>query len=356
LSGTDVLYVFNSAVQSTQINEWMAHFESSGIDRRMHWIGATPVIVAAHTEGTVAGQPHLCQPDAVVRSTGGLRFGHRDLRPTGTVVSIGPATVGDGGIAVFAGPCAVESREQVDEIAAAVARYGAVGLRGGAFKPRTSPYSFQGLRWAGLDMLAETRRAVGLPVVTEVVDVRHVERIAKVADALQVGARNMQNFELLKEVGLVGVPVVLKRGFGATVEEFLAAAEYVLAAGNDQVVLCERGIRTFEPATRFTLDISAVALLKQLTHLPVMVDPSHSTGIPSLVEPVALAAVAAGADALLIDVHTRPEQALCDGNQAILPAVFGDLMARLEMLGLGLGRQMAAVPVALGAATLGSTA
>jgi 3-deoxy-7-phosphoheptulonate synthase len=273
-----------------------------------------------------------------VRGRGELRLAHRELVPSGTVVSIGPTTVGDGAVTVFAGPCAVESREQLMATATSVVRRGAAGLRAGAFKPRTSPYSFQGLRWAALELLAEARACTGLPVVTEVVDPAHVERLAEVTDALQVGARNMQNFSLLSEVGRAGKPVVLKRGFGATVEELLSASEYVLAGGNDQVVLCERGIRTFENATRFTLDLSSVALLKRRTHLPVMVDPSHASGIPELVEPLALGAVAVGADALLIDVHVQPERALCDGKQALRPAEFGRLMERLDGVAAGLGR------------------
>jgi 3-deoxy-7-phosphoheptulonate synthase len=224
--------------------------------------------------------------------------------------------------------------------AAAVTDHGAVGLRGGVFKPRTSPHSFQGLQWDGLDLLAEARERTGLPVVTEVVDPEHVKRLAAVVDGLQIGARNMQNFALLTAAGQSGLPVVLKRGFGCTVEETLAAAEYLLLEGNDQVVLCERGIRTFEPSARFTLDLTAVALWKQRTHLPVMVDPSHSGGHPELVEPLSLAAVAAGADALLIDVHVAPEQALCDGNQALRPQQFADLMSRLAPLAAALGRHM----------------
>lgn len=257
-------------------------------------------------------------------------------------MTIGSAVIGDGDVAVFAGPCAVENPGQMMSTAGAVARHGAVGLRGGAFKPRTTPYSFQGLKWAGLDLLVRAREETGLPILTEVVDPRHVERMAEVVDGFQIGTRNMQNFELLTEVGRSGMPAVLKRGFGCTVDELLTAAEYLLAEGNDQVVLCERGIRTFEGATRFTLDLSAVALLKRRTHLPVMVDPSHSLGIPDLIEPLTLAAVAAGADALLIDVHVQPEQALCDGKQALLPEDFARLMGRLEMLALGVGH--AAVP------------
>jgi len=339
MSGIEILYVFEPTVRAGQLEEWIAHFELSGAEATLQPLGDTPVIVTSEP-AVVPVPPHLPEPVAVVRSSGGFRLGRRELRPAGTTVSIGSAQIGDGSISVIAGPCAVECGEQLDTTAGLVARYGAVGLRGGAFKPRTSPYAFQGLKWRGLELLAEARRKTGLPIVTEVVDTRHVGRVARVADALQIGARNMQNFELLWEVGAAGLPVVLKRGFGCTVDEVLAAAEYILTAGNDQVILCERGIRTHEHLTRFTLDISAVALMKQHSHLPVMVDPSHSTGLPALVEPVSMAGVAAGADALLVDVHARPEQALCDGGQALTPAGFRLLMGRLDMLAMGLGRRM----------------
>ncbi len=357
MSSSEILYVFNPTIHPADLSEWVTHLELFGATATLQRLGDTPVIVTNDPETTVPAPPLLPAPAAVVRSGDGFRLGRRELRPAGTVVSVGPTDVGNGNIAVFAGPCSVESAEQLDAAAAVVAQYGAVGLRGGAFKPRTSPYSFQGLKWSALELLDETRRKTGLPIVTEVVDTRHVEQVASVANALQIGARNMQNFELLKEAGAAGLPIVLKRGFGCTVDELLVAAEYILTIGNDQVILCERGIRTFEKATRFTLDISAVALIKQRSHLPVMVDPSHSTGVRTLVEPASLAAVAAGADALLIDVHTRPEQALCDGKQALLPADFRDLMGRLDMLAMGLGRQMSsAVSREKCDATLGTSA
>lgn len=339
MSRNEFIYAFEPTAQPG-IEGWLRHFDSTGTTAGVQRLGDTIVIVARGPGTELAAPVTLPQPIAIVKSAGDFRLGRRELRPGGTVVSIGSAKVGDGSIAVFAGPCAVENREQMMATAAVAERFGSVGLRGGAFKPRTSPYSFQGLKWAGLTLLDEARARTGLPILTEVVDPQHVERIAAVADGLQIGARNMQNFELLAAAGKAGVPVVLKRGFGCTVDETLAAAEYILAQGNDQVVLCERGIRTFEHATRFTLDISAVALMKQRSHLPVMVDPSHAIGIPSLVEPVSLAAAAAGADALLIDVHVDPEQALCDGKQALLPADFHKLMGRLEMLAMGLGRKM----------------
>lgn len=333
--------VFDPTVDQCDLDGWMQHFGAAGVAVTMHRLGSAAVITAKDPPSRLPVPGGLASPRQIVRSTDQFRLFRRELRPHGTLVSIGPVVVGDGSIAVVAGPCAVESREQVLATATAVAQYGAVALRGGAFKPRTSPYSFQGLCWEGLDLLAEARSLTGLPVVTEVVEPGHVERVGAVADALQIGARNMQNFSLLREVGRSGMPVILKRGFGTTVDELLSASEYVLTQGNDQIVLCERGIRTFEPSQRFTLDLGSVALIKQRTYLPVMVDPSHALGIRELVEPLALGAAAVGADALLIDVHTEPRTALCDGAQALLPAEFSRLVNRLEMLTMGLGRKVA---------------
>jgi 3-deoxy-7-phosphoheptulonate synthase len=236
------------------------------------------------------------------------------------------------GFTLIAGPCAVESREQTLSTAVCVAAAGATMLRGGAYKPRSSPHSFQGLGRAGLRVLAEAREATGLPVVTELTDVRELEPVLGVADVIQVGARNMQNFALLTEIGRSGRPVLIKRGAAATVDDLLLAAEYVLAEGNDAVTLCERGIRTFERSTRFTLDLSAVPVLKERTDLPVIVDPSHAAGRRALVRPLSLAAVAAGADGLIVEVHPDPEQALCDGPQALTTAEFADYAG--EVLGL----------------------
>jgi 3-deoxy-7-phosphoheptulonate synthase len=341
MTDSELVLVFGGDVDQPGVEQWVRYFDSTGASAATQRLGAATVLVAKGVTVALPRHGQLPQPMEAVRSCGGIRLGRRELFPAGTLVSIGPATVGNGDIAVFAGPCAVETREQMVATAASVASHGAVGLRGGAFKPRTSPYAFQGLRWPGLDLLAEARDLTGLPVVTEVIEPAHVAPFAEVTDAFQIGARNMQNFALLTEVGKTGMPVVLKRGFGATVDELLAAAEYVLAEGNDQVVLCERGIRTFECSTRFTLDLSAVAVLKRRTHLPVMVDPSHASGLPELIEPLTLAAAAVGADALLIDVHVRPEQALCDGRQALLPTQFGQLMHRLRLLAMGLGREVA---------------
>jgi 3-deoxy-7-phosphoheptulonate synthase len=243
-----------------------------------------------------------------------------------TTIRVGTHVVGNGGVSVIAGPCAVESREGIIDIAREVKAQGATFLRGGAFKPRSSPYSFRGLGEEGLKHLAEASSLTGLPVVTEVLTPEHVEVVAEYADVLQIGARNMQNFALLDAVGKQDKPVFLKRGLMATVKELLLSAEYILAGGNSQVILCERGIRTFENETRNTLDISAVPLLKQLSHLPVIVDPSHAVGKRALVGPVALAAVAAGADGLMIEVHPKPEEALSDGPQSLTLEDFGALM------------------------------
>ncbi len=272
----------------------------------------------------------------------GPRLVLRSRRPQGTRIALltprGPAEFG-GAFVVMAGPCAVESEAQVSEIARAVAEAGCAVLRGGAFKPRTSPYSFQGLGARGAQLLVDAARASGLATVSEVLDPEELPALEGVA-LLQVGARNMQNIALLKALSRLRRPVLLKRGPGATVEEWLNAAEYLLAGGNEQVVLCERGIRTFEPSTRNTLDLSAVALAKERTHLPVVVDPSHSTGRRELVIPLSLAAAAAGADGLLVDVHPRPAEALCDGAQALLPEELQLLMRKLAALLPALGREL----------------
>ncbi len=256
----------------------------------------------------------------------------REFKSDDTVVTVRDRKIGDGGVQIIAGPCAVESREKYLEVAMLVKEAGATMLRGGAFKPRTSPYSFQGLEEEGLKILAEARELTGLPVVTEVMDQRSVELVARYADVLQIGARNMQNFFLLREVGQVDKPVVLKRGPSATLEEWIMAAEYIVSSGNPQVIMCERGIRTFENYTRNTLDLSAIPALKRLTHLPVIVDPSHGTGKWRLVEPMALAAVVAGCDGLMIEVHQNPAEALSDGPQSLTPQNFAHLMTRLDKL------------------------
>lgn len=269
-----------------------------------------------------------------------FKLASRDFRKEDTVISVGGAEIGGKRLAVIAGPCAVENKTLMIEIAKGVKEGGAHFVRGGAFKPRTSPYAFQGLEEEGLKYLAEARERTGLPVVTEVMDPRDIELIAKYADVLQIGARNMQNFRLLKEVGLCKKPVLLKRGISATVKEWLMSAEYIMSSGNHQVILCERGIRTYETETRNTLDLSAVPVLKKLTHLPVIVDPSHAVGKRDLVAPMAKAAVAAGADGLLIEVHANPEEALCDGEQSLTPKAFQALMKELKPIAVAVGREL----------------
>jgi len=267
-----------------------------------------------------------------------FKLASRDFQPQDTVVTVNGVSIGGKQLVVMAGPCAVESRDQLLETAHAVKEAGAHVLRGGAFKPRTSPYSFQGLGEEGLRLLAEAREETGLPVVTEVMDPQMVPLVTTYADILQVGARNMQNYALLHAVGKAQRPVLLKRGMMSTVEELLMAAEYILSHGNNRLILCERGIRTFEQYTRNTLDISAVPLIKQLSHLPVVVDPSHGTGKWELVGPVSRAAVAAGADGLIIEVHPRPEEALSDGAQSLKPARFAALMESLRLVAEAVGK------------------
>jgi len=258
----------------------------------------------------------------------------------GTVVRIGDVEVGGRGIVVIAGPCAVESEEQIMAVAEHVKRLGAHALRGGAYKPRTSPYTFQGLGEEGLKLLAKARDATGLPVVTEVMDTADIPLVAKYADALQVGARNAQNFSLLKKLGQVGKTIVLKRGFGNTVEEWLLTAEYVALHGNGNVILVERGIRTFDKALRFTLDVGAIAYAKQATHLPVIGDPSHPAGDRRFVIPLALAILASGADGLIVEVHVDPDKALSDAKQQLTPEMFAELMSRARALAKAIGREL----------------
>lgn len=264
---------------------------------------------------------------------------NRKFHPEDTVVQVGNTQIGGGNLTLMAGPCSVESEEQVVAIAKAVKASGATMLRGGAFKPRTSPYSFQGLGATGLEYLKVARQETGLPIVTELMDLSQLP-LFKDVDVIQIGARNMQNFDLLKQLGKTSKPILLKRGLSSTIEEWLMSAEYIMAGGNHRVILCERGIRTFETYTRNTLDLSAVLAVKQLSHLPVVVDPSHACGKAWMVERMSLAAVAAGADGLIIEVHNDPPHALCDGAQSITPAQFDTLMGRLTALAPCVGREL----------------
>ena len=278
--------------------------------------------------------------DKVMRVQEPFKRANRSFHPDDSVIDVSGVKIGGRKLAVIAGPCSVENEKQIVGVAKSVKLAGATLLRGGAFKPRTSPYSFQGLKEEGLDLLKIARKETGLPIVTEIMSARMLERFVEDVDLIQVGARNMQNFELLKELGRTNVPVLLKRGLSATIEEWLMAAEYIMAGGNDNVILCERGIRTFETYTRNTLDLSAIPAVKKLSHLPVIVDPSHAAGLWWMVEPMAKAAVAAGADGLIIEVHNDPEHALCDGAQSLKPERFARLMGELSGIAKIVGREL----------------
>ena len=262
--------------------------------------------------------------ESVKRISEPFKSANRKFHPDDTVISIGNTKIGEGNFAIIAGPCSVESEEQIVEIAKSVKASGATMLRGGAFKPRTSPYDFQGLKGDGIELLLEAKEVTGLPIVTEIMNANHLPMFEDV-DVIQVGARNMQNFELLRELGKTKKTILLKRGLANTIKELLMSAEYIMAGGNENIILCERGLRTFETYTRNTLDISAIPVLKELTHLPVVVDPSHATGVARYVKPMALAAAAAGADGLMIEVHNNPQAALCDGAQSLTPEQFDDV-------------------------------
>ncbi len=260
-----------------------------------------------------------------------FKCANRKFHPEDTIVDINGIKVGGDNFQIIAGPCSVETEEQIIEVAKAVKEAGATLLRGGAFKPRTSPYSFQGLRETGIDLLLKAKKETGMPIVTEIMSVRHID-LFKDVDVVQIGARDMQNFELLKEVGKMHKPVLLKRGMCNTIEEWLMSAEYIMSEGTKDIILCERGIRTFEPYTRNTLDLSAIPLLKELTHLPVVVDPSHAAGIARLVRPLSLASVGSGADGLMIEVHNNPQKALCDGAQSIKPDEFSEIVKNINVM------------------------
>src|SRR5579884_4336886 len=324
-----MIVVMKEGAPKWQVDQVIEHVEQLGL--RSHVIEGTELTVVAalgeKRDGAKAALETLEGVEKVVPILAPYKMASTEVKKEPTVVESRGLRVGGGNLGVIAGPCSVESKEQILEVAQAVKEAGATGLRGGAFKPRTSPYSFQGLKEKGLEMLADARAATGLAVVTEVMAPEHVKMVAHYADVLQVGARNMQNYPLLEAVGESGLPVLLKRGPSATMDEFLLAAEYILKTGNTNVMLCERGIRTFEDHTRFTLPLASVPYLHQTTHLPVVVDPSHGTGKASLVATMARAAVAAGADGLIVELHPDPEKALSDGYQALTPRAFVQMMA-----------------------------
>jgi 3-deoxy-7-phosphoheptulonate synthase len=321
----------------------LARIRDAGL-QPLHMPGSERVVLGALGDERVLAELHLeSHPsvEAVKPILAPYKLVSREMHPHDTIVRIGKVPVGGQGFTVIAGPCAVESLEQLRSTANAAKEAGAVAIRAGAYKPRTSPYGFSGHGPDALQMLREVSDELGLPVVTEVMDTADLDLVARYADALQIGARNMQNFALLRAVSKSGKPVILKRGMSAKIEELLLAAEYLLAGGNDQVVLCERGIRTFETATRNTLDLNAIPYMKQRTHLPVIVDPSHGTGVRDFVTPMALAAAACGADGLLVEVHENPAAALSDGAQSLYPDQFRQLMDKLRPVLTALGRSLA---------------
>jgi 3-deoxy-7-phosphoheptulonate synthase len=343
-----MIIVLRPEATPAQAERILSLIASRGL-RPLHMPGSERVVLGALGDERVLEQLHL-ESDPAVESVQRIlapwKLVSREMHPHDTIVDIGGVPVGGPRFVVMAGPCAVEGRDQIHTAATAVAAAGAAVLRGGAFKPRTSPYAFQGLGREGLALLREAADAAGLPCITEVLDVADVEVVDRYADALQCGARNMQNFRLLRELGQCGKPVLLKRGMSARVEDLLLAAEYVLAEGNPRVILCERGIRTFETATRNTLDLNAVPLIKERSHLPILVDPSHGTGLRELVEPMSKAAAACGADGLLIEVHPDPREALSDGRQSLDAAQFGSLMRSLAPVAAACGRPLACGTVA----------
>jgi 3-deoxy-D-arabinoheptulosonate-7-phosphate synthase (EC 2.5.1.54) len=310
---------------------------SKGTERTIIGVIGDTSKVTEDEENAIRAIPWV---EDVVRILKPYKLASRDFKKADTVIQIDELQIGGKKVHVAAGPCAVENRVTLLDIAEKIKAAGATFLRGGAFKPRTSPYSFQGLGIEGLKYLKEAKERTGLPVISEIMDPRDIDVMIDYVDILQIGTRNMQNFKLLMEVGSVDKPVLLKRGMSATIKELLMAAEYILSRGNEKVILCERGIRTFETATRNTLDLSAVPLLKSLSHLPVAVDPSHGVGKRDLVTPMAVAAVAAGADMLLIEVHTNPEEALSDGEQSLTPEQFKDMMDKIKAVAKAIGREV----------------
>jgi 3-deoxy-7-phosphoheptulonate synthase len=337
-----MIVVMKQGATQTEMTQVVEHIEALGL--RSHMIvGTERTVIAALGEkrdGAKQALETLDGVEKVVPILAPYKMASTEVKQEPTVVSSCNLRIGGGRVGVIAGPCSVESREQILEVAHAVREAGATGLRGGAFKPRTSPYSFQGLKEKGLELLAEAREQTGLAVVTEVMAPEHVALVARYADVLQVGARNMQNYPLLEAVGQTSLPVLLKRGPSATMDEFLLAAEYILKTGNTQVMLCERGIRTFEDHTRFTLPLATVPYLHQTTHLPVVVDPSHGTGKASLVAVMARAAIAAGADGLIVEAHPHPDKALSDGYQSLTLPAFRQLMMECRKVAQSVGLQM----------------
>lgn len=328
-----MIVILKDGTQAEQIDKLQHYFQGMGL--RIHMSqGENSTIMGLVGDTTRVDDELIASLDAVQavrRIQEPYKNANRKFHPADTVVDAGGVKIGGGAFQMIAGPCSVESEEQMVTVARAVQAAGATLLRGGAFKPRTSPYAFQGLHGEGLRLLLKAKAETGLPVVTEIMDAAHLSMFEEV-DVIQVGARNMQNFELLKELGKLRKPILLKRGLANTLQELLMSAEYIMAGGNEQVILCERGIRTFETATRNTLDLSAIPVLRQMTHLPIIVDPSHATGVARLVKPMALASTVAGADGLMIEVHNDPKHALCDGAQSLTPEEFADVAQQVRQV------------------------
>ena len=337
-----MIIVFKQSATEKQIKYVTTKLKKLGLKPMISRGVERTIIGAIGEEDILRAQPMEVFPgvEKVMAIMSPYKLVSREFKHEKTVVSVGKVRIGSRHIAVMAGPCSIENCDMLFKIAKVVKKSGANILRGGAFKPRTSPYAFQGLGEEGLKYLQQAGKEEGLPVVTELMDIRDLDVVERYSDMIQIGARNMQNFNLLKEVGLSKKPILLKRGMMSTVKEWLMSAEYILSNGNFNVVLCERGIRTFEDATRFTMDISAIALVKKLSHLPVIADPSHATGKWGLVSPVAKAAVACGADGLMIEVHSKPEEAFSDGEQSLLPARFAVMMKDLKSVAKAVGRDI----------------
>ena len=329
-----MIIILKKGTAPQKVNEMVSHFEQMNFQVQ-EIRGVHETILGLIGDTSRLDTEDIKSMDSVAevkRIQEPYKNANRKFHPDDTVIDVCGRKIGGGHFQVIAGPCSVESREQMVEVAKAVKASGAGLMRGGAFKPRTSPYSFQGMGTAGLDLLMEARKQTGLPIVTEIMDPRMAELFEREVDVVQVGARNMQNFELLKEVGKMSKPILLKRGLSNTYEEWIMSAEYIMSAGNENVILCERGVRTFETYTRNTLDVSAIPAIKQMSHLPVIVDPSHAAGMYWMVEPLALAAVAAGADGLIIEVHNDPAHAKCNGQQSLTPQNFDALMHKVSAM------------------------
>ena len=328
-----MVVVVKNSTNEQELNKLMARIKDMGIEIHVSRGSMQTVLglVGDTSRIDIETIEALEIVEAVKRIQEPYKNANHKFHPDNTVITVGDASFGDGSCPIIAGPCSVESEEQIIYVAERVKAAGAKLLRGGAFKPRTSPYAFQGMRGEGIKLLLEAKQVTGLPIVTELMDISQLPLFEEV-DIIQIGARNMQNFELLKEIGKIDKPILLKRGLANTLQEFLMSAEYIMAGGNEKVILCERGIRTFETATRNTLDISAIPMLKNMTHLPVIVDPSHACGIARMVKPMSMAAAACGADGLMIEVHNDPPHAKCDGPQSLTPEAFEDVVKSVNTI------------------------